>query len=338
MKFWLDQGASGFRVDMAASLVKNDPDKRETSAVWREIREWLDQYYPEACLVSEWSEPEQAIPAGFHMDFLLHFGSPGYSSLFRKEYGRWRGLDPYGFSFFNRHGHGNIMQFLDEYLPYLKNTREQGYISLITGNHDIYPRLGRGRDADELKVAFTFLMTMPGVPYIYYGDEIGMRGVDGLPSKEGAYQRTPSRTPMQWDGQKNAGFSTAPLENLYLPVDTAPGCTSVAAQEHDPLSLLNTVRRLIDLRKAHPALCGSGQFEPVYAIKGEYPFVYKRSREDEVLLVAVNPTEKPVEAHLPGSLFSKIPETLLGKGEFVLHDGGWELKLPGISSGVFKLS
>ena len=83
MKFWLDQGASGFRVDMAGSLVKNDPDNQATARLWQEIRAWLDQEYPEAALVSEWSNPTVAIPAGFHMDFLLPFASQAYSALFQ---------------------------------------------------------------------------------------------------------------------------------------------------------------------------------------------------------------------------------------------------------------
>jgi maltose alpha-D-glucosyltransferase/alpha-amylase len=93
---------------------------------------------------------------------------------------------------------------------------------------------------------------MPGTPFIYYGDEIGMRSVEGLPSKEGGYQRTAIRTPMQWDASPNAGFSSAPSEQLYLPIDPDPGRPTVAAQETDPHSLLQVVRRLIVLRKAHP--------------------------------------------------------------------------------------
>lgn len=338
MKFWLDKGCSGFRVDMAMSLVKNDPDKRGVSAFWKEVRAWLDQDYPQAALVSEWSDPERSLPAGFHMDFLLHFGSAAYSSLFRKRYGRWMGLDPYGYSFFNRHGHGNIQQFLDEYVPQFQRTKGQGYISLITGNHDIYPRLGHDRDAEEMKVAFTFLLTMPGVPFIYYGDEIGMRGVDGLPSKEGGFHRTASRTPMQWSTGLNAGFSTAQADQLYLPVETDLDSPNVADQDNEYLSLLNTVRRLIRLRREFPALCGSGDFEPVFAVAGEYPLVYKRSLHGQTILVAVNPTEKPVEACLPEDMLAEAPPIIFGVGEFTHMEGGWLLKLPGISSGVYQVT
>ena len=72
---------------------------------------------------------------------------------------------------------------------------------------------------DEMKLAFTFLLTMPGCPFIYYGDEIGMRYMHGLKSKEGGYERTGSRTPMQWSCATNAGFSAARPDDLYLPID-----------------------------------------------------------------------------------------------------------------------
>ena len=86
MRFWLDKGADGFRVDMADSLVKNDDEKIATAKIWRGVREMLDKDYPEAAMVSEWCNPERAINnAGFHMDFYLdHYGN-GYSRLFRYE-------------------------------------------------------------------------------------------------------------------------------------------------------------------------------------------------------------------------------------------------------------
>jgi glycosidase len=85
MRFWFDMGASGFRVDMAGSLVKNDPDGKATAALWHEFRQWMDKEYPDCALVSEWSQPQVAIPAGFHMDFLLPFAKPGYKALFRAD-------------------------------------------------------------------------------------------------------------------------------------------------------------------------------------------------------------------------------------------------------------
>ncbi len=76
IRYWLDLGADGFRVDMAMSLVKKDPGLVETMKLWREVREMFDRDYPNAALMSEWSNPEKAILAGFHVDFMLAFGTP----------------------------------------------------------------------------------------------------------------------------------------------------------------------------------------------------------------------------------------------------------------------
>ncbi|MCR4902308.1 MAG: glycosylase, partial [Butyrivibrio sp.] len=85
MRFWLDHGCDGFRVDMADSLVKEDDDKKSaTCKIWRNIREMLDKDYPEAAIVSEWSNPQQALSgAGFHMDFYLDHHGNGYNTLIR---------------------------------------------------------------------------------------------------------------------------------------------------------------------------------------------------------------------------------------------------------------
>ncbi|NJD59746.1 MAG: glycosylase, partial [Anaerolineae bacterium] len=292
MRFWLEIGASGFRVDMAFSLVKGDHGSRETAKIWKEIRTWLDAEYPEACLISECGVPSLAIPAGFHMDFCLPFGMPGYTALLRKSYGPGPGSDPYSFSFFDAIGNGNIMEFLDEYLMHYRATRGLGHIAIPTGNHDINPRLSKGRNLRDLELVFMFLMTMPGVPFIWYGDEIGMQSFDDLSSKEGGYNRTGSRTPMQWSEAPNAGFSTASNESLYLPVDPSPDRPCVEAQERDPDSILQRVKKLVAIRKAHPGLQASARFEVLYAEPGKYPFIYKRKTGSDTYIIALNPAER----------------------------------------------
>jgi maltose alpha-D-glucosyltransferase/alpha-amylase len=348
MRFWLDRGASGFRVDMAPSLVKGDRGHRETRSLWREVRAWLDRDYPDACLLAEWSFPELAIDAGFHLDFYLHFRVRGYTALFRKSRPRNLGSDGYGFSFFDRSGHGNIREFLDEYLRHYAKTRDLGCMSLPTGNHDVVPRLSLGRDADDLELAFLFLLTMPGVPFIYYGDEIGLRTAEGLPSKEGGYERTSVRTPMQWHSTANAGFSSAPAERLYLPIDPREDRPSVEAEERDPRSLLNRVRRMIALRKAHRALAALGGFEPLHAEAGRYPFVYRRSSGEETILVALNPSGRLEEAALsadavtrgqPQGGVPREPECLYGRSDALVRTlDGWRLRLPPVSATVIRLA
>jgi glycosidase len=340
MAFWLDMGASGFRVDMAASLVKEDPGSRATIQLWREVRAWLDQDYPEAVLISEWGRPDRAIKAGFHVDFYLGFAGGGLTSLFRKQYGRM-GMGGGGFSFFDSQGLGNITEFVDEYQARYDATREAGYICMFSGNHDVVPRLAKGRTFDDLKLAFAFLLTMPGVPKIYYGDEIGMVGVPGLPSKEGGYMRTEVRTPMQWSHEQNAGFSTADAEHLYLPIEAELDRRTVADQEQDPESLLNAVRTLAQLRLAHPALANRSAYEVVHARPGRYPFAFTRQGGGERIVVAINPADRPVEVDLPADALSttqEAPETIWGvEGGLMRTNEGWQIALPGVGAGIYQI-
>jgi maltose alpha-D-glucosyltransferase/alpha-amylase len=288
MRFWLDAGCDGFRVDMAMSLVKGDDGERTgTSMLWRNVRAMLDRDYPEAALVSEWSYPKQAVNAGFHADFYLDFGSNtgGYRSLFRDyELGIDNSISGDDKSFFKTGAQHNIRTFVDEYLYHYEAVKHAGYISLVTGNHDLV-RLRGSLEPEELALVYAFIFTMPGVPFLYYGDEIGMRYLN-VPTKEGGYFRTGSRTPMQWKPGSNLGFSSAAQNMLYLPVDAAPDAPTVEAQEHDPASLLNTVRALIRLRRCEPDLNAQPNLEFIYAEAGKVPLVYRRGS----LLVALNPS------------------------------------------------
>lgn len=284
MRFWLDMGCDGFRVDMADSLVKNeDGEKPETCKIWSGIRKMLDQEYPEAAIVSEWCNPKVSIGAGFHCDFYLDHDTNGYRILFRdkdKETGNCKAV-------FGKNGKGDITKFLDEYLNDLNGTKGKGYISFITCNHDT-PRMTKMFTPLEAKIAYSFIFMMPGVPFLYYGDEIGMRFMEGLKSKEGGYSRTGTRTPMQWNSTKNYGFSTADSDKLYLPVDTSSDAPTVETQEKDENSILNTLRKIIAIRHQNKDLQSDGDFEVIYAEKDKYPFIFKRG----IFIIAVNPTEK----------------------------------------------
>lgn len=282
MRFWLNIGCDGFRVDMADSLVKNeDGEKPETCKIWRNVREMLDKEYPEAAIISEWCNPKVSIGAGFHSDFYLDHDTNGYRILFRNK-DRKTGECT---AVFSKNGKGDITKFLDEYLDDLKNTKEKGYISFITCNHDT-PRMTRMFTPLEAKIAYSFIFLMPGVPFLYYGDEIGMKYMEGLKSKEGGYHRTGTRTPMQWDNGVNHGFSSAPSDMLYLPVDTAPDAVTVEDQLKDENSILNTLKKVIAIRHENEDLHSDGDFEVVYAEKNAYPFIFKRGK----FLIAVNPT------------------------------------------------
>lgn len=282
MRFWLTMGCDGFRVDMAGSLVKNDPDSKGTIKLWQNVREFLNAEFPKAAMVSEWGEPDKSILGGFHMDFLLHFGPSHYNDLFRCE-------EP----FFSSRGKGDVSVFVEKYIENYKKADKKGLICIPSGNHDM-DRLARLLHGDELKIAFAFLLSMPGAPFIYYGDEIGMRYVEGLDSVEGGYGRTGSRSPMQWDQGVNAGFSTAPKEKLYISQDPKKDRPTVAAQIQDPDSLYQEVKKLLQVRKAHKALSNQGDISFVYAKKDAYPLAYIRSNDEEKVLVVINPSAQNV--------------------------------------------
>ncbi len=278
MRFWLDLGADGFRVDMAASLVKADEDSAETIKLWQDFRAFLDKEYPHCAMVSEWGVPAKSIEGGFHMDFMLHFGPPAYTSLFRSEH-----------PFFSREGKGDIRIFLDAYLSDLSSTQKKGLICIPSSNHDM-PRLARGRDVRDLKICFAFLLTMAGAPFIYYGDEIGMRYLEGLISVEGGYDRTGSRSPMQWEKKEGFGFTSA--KTSYIPFDKSEDAPSVEEQSVNSDSLLAAVKELLALRAAHKALQSFGEFVPVFAQKERYPFAYERHAAGENILVVLNPADR----------------------------------------------
>ena len=277
MRFWLSLGCDGFRVDMAGSLVKHDEDGRGTVALWKKVRAFLDCEFPDAAMISEWGEPDKSLEGGFHMDFLLHFGPSHYNDLFRCE-------SPYFC------GHGDASEFVRRYTSSLSKTEGCGLICIPSGNHDMQ-RLARTVTGVNAKIAFLFLLTMPGAPFIYYGDEIGMRYVEGLASVEGGYDRTGSRSPMQWGRDKNAGFGDAAPDKLYIPVDPDENRPDVEDEEVDDDSLLSEVKRQIKLRREHPALSNTGKIEFVYAEKNAYPLAYVREADGERLMVALNPSD-----------------------------------------------
>lgn len=340
MAFWFDKGVDGFRVDMASSLVKNDPDKEEVSRLWQEMHAWKDKNYPENVLISEWSDPEKAIPAGFNIDFMIHFGIKGYSSLFfakNTPAGQWNAQD-YDECYFDKAGKGDLKQFYENFSRAYAATKNLGYIALPSANHDFQrPNIGTRNTVEQLKVAMMFYLTMPGVPFIYYGDEIGMKYEMDLPSKEGSNDRAGTRTPMQWTKGKNAGFSTSAPEQLYLPVDTENGTLTVEAQDKVKGSMLEFTRQLVKLRHSTKALDNEGDWKLLNSLERPYPMVYERKFGDEKYVVVLNPSSKAVTTRL---------EALGGKAELVLSSGkvsyksgkqGDIVKAAGISAAVFKV-
>jgi len=302
MAFWLDMGCDGFRVDMAQSLVKNDPDRNAVCALWREdIMPWLRDAYPYAVMISEWGDPATAVGrAEFDIDFMLHYGSPGYKNLFFKS-AAVCGNKMDGNCYFDEAGNGSLETFLRSYRSGREQAKEKGYISLSSANHD-FQRLNYYRSENELKVAFAFLLTWSSIPTIYYGDEIGMRFFPDMPSVEGGYTRTGTRTPMQWSAATNAGFSTASADQLYLPIDPDPARPTIEEQLQREDSLLNIIKGILALRAEHPGLRTEAELDVLSDEAQAYPLIYRRGQGDDQWIVALNPSGKTVEQSISISI------------------------------------
>jgi len=335
MTFWFEKGVDGFRVDLASSLVKNDPDKVATTALWQEMRAWRDANFPEKALIAEWFNPDQSIPAGFDIDFYRVGGRPGTPAasinLFNLKNKNAK-------AYFDQAGQGEIKGFVEAYSKTYNHTKNMGYLSLPTGNHDSERMSQNPRTAADLKVAMTFLLTLPGVPLIYYGDELGMVQQFGLPSIEGSNQRSGCRTPMQWTNGANAGFSTSAPDKLYLPVDTQNGSLTVETEQADPNSLLNFVKEILTLRASSTALGNQGEWEYVGDVNHPYPMIYKRTDGKESYIIAINPGAKKVKALIPSQGASATTKVATGKATYKVTKKGDTIQLNGCSAAIFKIN
>mgnify|MGYP002859607853 CR=1 FL=1 len=347
LRFWMDMGADGFRADMAGALTKDanvsgneqffNTHVNSTKEFWREIRQLLDTEYPGSFMVAEWSYPADALDNCFHVDFFHWFD--GYNDLFQKE--SWRILNGFseGHSYFDIEGKGNITNFLKNYMVQYEATKGKGYICLPLGNHD-NARLCNHRSVKDMEIIFAFGFTMPGIPFIYYGNELGMKQLPtSWPQIEGAYQpRNGARTPMQWNYGKNLGFSTADASALYLPIDPDANAPTVESEEKDNNSLLNKTRHLIALRHSEPALANYAEFVPLFAEDNAYPFVYARANGDNVVIVMLNPAGRVSSA----TFDVNVPFTntrLLAGDNIVLENnsGKVTVTMPAQSYSIVKL-
>jgi maltose alpha-D-glucosyltransferase/alpha-amylase len=330
--FWLEKGVDGFRVDLAASLIKNDPDKTATIALWKELSAWFHKKFPEGVLIAEWFNPKQSIEGGFDIDFLRpgHLFSP-YE----------RGQKIPSKVYFNTAGEGDIVKWYTDFKDQYESTLNKGYISLPTGNHDS-PRIADSsrNNVSQLKVAMTFLLTLPGIPFIYYGDEIGMKYIPNSPDVEGSRTRSGTRTPMQWDDSKNAGFSLAETKNIYIPQDPDPNRPTVAKQDKDPNSQLNYVRKLLHLRTSTSALGNDGGWKLMSDVNKPYPMIYMRFTDNERYIILINPSGNKVKAELSNTNV-KQAKYIFGTSEKCIYKIGKaadEISLPAVSAAIYKLN
>lgn len=292
IEFWLDDmGVDGFRLDAIRHLIEDGPIQENTP----ETLQWLDGFHeyvksinPDALAVGEvWDSTDEVLPyVGSRVDIAFEFdlASAILQSL------------QLGINDKLILVHNAVLQSypFGQYATFLTNHDQNRVMSQLQGN------------VEAAKIAATILLTSPGVPFIYYGEEIGMVG-----EKPDEW----IRTPMQWDSTRiYGGFSTAaPWEKMQNGYRTF----NVANQTDDPASLLTHYRTLVNLRNAYPVL-QTGAIQLVETgNRGLYSFL--RYTEDDVVLVVVNLTDKTVSDYgltaessvLTGEL---IPELLVGQG------------------------
>ncbi len=332
MRFWLDLGVDGLRLDAIPYLcVREGTDNEnlpETHAVIRQMRAVIDAHYQNRMLLAEanqWPEDvREYFGAGDECHMAYHFPlMPRIYMAVAQE---------------DRHPIVEIMQqtpgipdncqwaiFLrnhDELTLEMVTSRERDYMYRMYAadprmrvNVGIRRRLAPLMDnnRDKIELMNFLLMTMPGSPILYYGDEIGMGDNIFLGDRNGV------RTPMQWSPDRNAGFSRADPQRLFLPpiMDPIYGyeAVNVEAQQRNPSSLLNWTKRLIAVRKNYKAFGrGSLQFlEP----GNRKVLAYVREWQDEILLCVVNlsRTAQPVELDL-AAWKGRVPVELLGGTTF----------------------
>jgi maltose alpha-D-glucosyltransferase/alpha-amylase len=304
MRFWLDLGIDGFRADAVPYLFEregtNCENLPETHVYLKELRRFMDEHYPGRILLCEANQwPEDVRPYfgegdEFHMGF--HF--PAMPRIFMS----MRSGDATSLidiinrtpaipkncqwcNFLRNHDELTLEMVTPEEREYM--WREYAPEPRMRLNLGIRRRLAPLLDNDRRKIglANSLLFTLPGSPIIYYGDELGMGDNIYL------FDRNGVRTPMQWNAGFNAGFSTAEADKLYAPLiddlDYSPTVVNVAAEENDPGSLLNFIRKLISVRKLTPALV-QGNF--TWVQPGENPALaaFLREVEGQSVLVLHN--------------------------------------------------
>jgi alpha-glucosidase len=306
LRFWLDRGVDGFRVDVIWLMIKDDElrdnpvnpqwtpggseigklvqlynaDRPEVHDVVAGLRSVLDEYH-ERVLIGEIYLPIERLMTYYGAD-LKGAQLPFNFQLLETE---WRA--------------STIAALIKEYERLLP---AGGWPNWVLGNHD-RPRIAARVGKAQARVAAMLLLTLRGTPTIYYGDEIGLAQVDVPPElaqdpwekNEPGHGRDPSRTPMQWDTSANAGFTGA--SQPWLPLSDDWRTRNVAAERDDRSSMFNLYRALIALRRKTKTL-SIGALRMLAASDGL--IAYERTLANERLTIALNLTAEPIE--LPASL------------------------------------
>ena len=319
VKFWLDLGVDGFRVDAVPYLYEREgttcENLPETHAFLKELRQFVDAHAPGTVLLGEANQwPRDLLPYfgdgdELHMCFHFPIMPRLYMALARQDGASVREIlaetpaIPPGCqwaTFLRNHDELTLEMVTPEDRDFLWNhyAPEPRHRLNLGIRRRLAPLLDNDRRRIELLHALLF--ALPGAPVLYYGDEIGMGDDASLPDRNGV------RTPFQWDDGPNAGFSSAPPERLYSPVIGSPvyGPQSVnlRAQQADPGSLLHAVRRLIAARKRLPLLADGALAWLPDAPRASLCFW--RRGDGAALLALHNLAGSPLEVALPPGRFT----------------------------------
>jgi maltose alpha-D-glucosyltransferase / alpha-amylase len=332
LRFWLDLGLDGFRLDAVPYLFERDgtncENLEETHAYLKRVRREVEENYPDRVLLAEANQwPADVVDYfgdGDECQMAFHFPvMPRMFMAARREDAtpileildqtppipdncQW-GL------FLRNHDELTLEMVTDDerdymYKEYAKDPRMRLNLGI---RRRLAPLLDNGRAEIELMTAILF--SLPGSPVLYYGDEIGMGDNVYLGDRDGV------RTPMQWTGDRNGGFSSADFAQLYAPPSMDPvygfQALNVEAQLRTPSSLLRWTHRFIALRKEHPVF-GLGSYEPLRP-SNKRIFAHVRRYEREVLLCVHNLARSAQAVELDLSEFEgSYPEEMLGRSRF----------------------
>ncbi len=332
MRFWFDMGVDGMRLDAVPYLCvregTNNENLPETHAVLKEFRKYLDERYRDKMFLAEanqWPEDVRHYFAdGDECHMAFHFPlMPRMFMAIRQE-------DRHPITeilertpaipencqwalFLRNHDELTLEMVTDTERDYMY--REYAKDSRMKLNVGIRRRLAPLLDNSRrrLELMNSLLFSMPGSPIIYYGDELGMGDNIFLGDRDGV------RTPMQWNMDRNAGFSTADVARLYLPVIMDPvygyQAVNVEAQERDPSSMLHFMRRMIALRRQHTTF-GRGSIEFLKPPNRKI-LAYIRRYKGEILLIVANLSRFVQPAELDLSEFNgRIPVEMIGRTDF----------------------
>ncbi len=332
MHFWLDKGVDGLRLDAIPYLVERDGTNNEnlpeTHDVLKAIRADLDKHYEGRMLLAEANQwPEDTRPyfgegdechMGFHFPLMPRM----YMAVAQEDRYPITDIirqtpsipeDCQWAIFLRNHDELTLEMVTDRERDYLWNFYAEDRRARI--NMGIRRRLAPLLQNDRRKIELlnSLLYSMPGTPIVYYGDEIGMGDNYYLGDRDGV------RTPMQWSADRNAGFSRANPQQLYLPIIQDPvhgyEAINVEAQQSSPTSLLNWVKRMIAVRQRHPVF-GRGEIELLYP-RNRKVLAYLRRHEGEVVLCVANLSRQAQAAEIDLSQFNgRVPVELTGQSPF----------------------